>query len=97
LVLPRPASGRKPDFGCNGESKTQTPGFVKCRVNTAFFDEEALSKCCERLERGRLVRVTFGGETRGRAARAPVAKVPKKLCQSPFVIKLQARLDEAPN
>ena len=37
LVPPHPASGRKPDLGCNGQSKTQPPGFVKCRVNTAFF------------------------------------------------------------
>jgi hypothetical protein len=40
LVPPHPASGRKPDLGCNGQSKTQPPGFVKCRVNTVFFDEK---------------------------------------------------------
>jgi len=38
LVPPHPASGRKPDLGCNGQSKSQSPGFVKCRMNTAFFE-----------------------------------------------------------
>jgi hypothetical protein len=36
----------------------------------------------------------LGFEFRRRAARAPVAKVSKKLCQWPFAIKLQAQLNE---
>src|SRR5277367_4566620 len=50
LGLPRPASGRKPDFGCNGKSKSRPPipvkikmvRFDKCRMNTAFFAEKTL-------------------------------------------------------
>jgi hypothetical protein len=34
LGLPHPASGRKPDFGCNAQTKTHSPGFVNTQINT---------------------------------------------------------------
>jgi hypothetical protein len=67
---------------------------VKRRINAMRFAEKTSTKCRVRLERGRLVRVLLGFEFRGRPARAPVAKVSKKLCQRPFATKLQAQFNE---
>jgi hypothetical protein len=43
LGLPRPASGRKPDLGCNAQTKTQPPDFVKSPSEKAVFIEKTFA------------------------------------------------------